>query len=341
MDTVSSTTSETSQLAKVVQEAGLSAQTQEVLFTAFGGHFQDMIAATGKASGINVTDESQTDAMKAAKVARLEVKRVRTATENTRKATKEDALRFGRAVDNVAGMIRGECEAVETRLEACEKYAELAEIKRAEVRRIDRATALMPFGTDVRYFDLGGMSEDAWNNLFTREQEAYQGRQAKAREQEEAARREKAELDARELKLREENARLRADAAERELKAKAEREANEAEMRKERAKIEAERAEADRIIREAREAQDRAEAADRAKAAAAQAQREAEERAARAKEDAPDAAKLRELAERVRTFEFPAVGPKSIDAIVKVRMSFLKTAEWLDRAAAVLEGGAK
>ena len=341
MDTVSTTMTDNTQLRRAVEAAALTHATQQQLLEAFGPHFQDMLAATGKAAGITVTDESQTDQMKAAKAVRLEVKRVRTATENTRKATKEDALRFGKAVDNVSRMIQGECEAVETRLEACEKYAELAEIKRAEVRRIDRATALMPFGTDVRYFDLGGMSEDAWNNLFTREQEAYQGRQAKAREQEEAARREKAELEARETKLREENARLRAEVAERELKAKAEREAHEAEMRKQQAQIDAERREAEKLLRDAREAQDRAEAEERAKAAAAQAQREAEERAARAKEDAPDAAKLREVAERVRTFEFPAVGPKSIDAIVKVRMSFLKTAEWLDRAAAVLEGGAK
>lgn len=108
-------------------------------------------------------------------------------------------------------------------------------------------------------------------------------------------------------------------------------------MRKERAKIEAERAEADRIIREAREAQDRAEAADRAKAAAAQAQQEADEREARAQEDAPDAAKLREVAERLRTFELPAVGPRAVSVIARIREANVKAAAWIEQQAAVLK----
>lgn len=328
MGSVSTATSETSQLVKAVQAAGLTHQTQDVLLTAFGPHFQDMLEATGKAAGINVTDESQTEQMKAAKVARLEVKRVRTATEATRKATKEDVLRFGKAVDNVSKMIQGECEAVETRLEDCEKFSERMEAKRAEIRRIDRATALMPFGTDTRFHDLGGMSEDAWNNLFTREKEAHEGRQAKAKAEAEAAARERAELEAREANLREENARLRAEVAERELKARAEREANEAEMRKQQAQIDAERREAEKLLREAREAQAAAEAEERAKAAAA-----------RAKEDAPDAAKLREVAERLRTFELPAVGPRAVAVLARIRATNVKAADWLDEQAKVLEGG--
>lgn len=340
MDTVSTTMTDNTQLRRAVEAAALTHATQQQLLEAFGPHFQDMLEATGKAASINVTDESQTDQMKAAKVARLEVKRVRTATENTRKATKEDALRFGKAVDNVSRMIQGECEAVETRLEACEKFAELAEIKRSEVRRVERATALMPFGTDTRFHDLGGMSEDAWNNLFNREQEAYQGRQAKARADAEAAKREEAERQARELKLREENARLKAEAAEVALKARAEREANEAELRKERERIDAERREADRIIRELNQMREEAEAAERAQAAAAQAQREAEERAARAKEDAPDAAKLREVAERLRTFELPAVGPRAVSVIARIREANVKAAAWIEQQAKVLEGGA-
>jgi hypothetical protein len=340
MGSVSSTVNERSELVKVIEAAGLAASTSETLLVSFGGHFCDMQEATSKAANIVVTDENQTAAMKAAKVARLEVKKVRTATENTRKLVKEDALRFGKAVDAVAGMIRGECEKVETRLEECETYAERAEAKRAEVRRIERATKLMPFGTDVRFFDLGGMSDEAWDNLFTREREAFEGRQAKAREQEEAAKREKAELEARETKLREENARLRAEVAERELKAKAEREANEAQLRAEREKIDAERREADRVISELNAMREEAEAADRAKAAAEQAQREREERAAQAAADAPDAAKLRALAEQIRTFEFPAVGPRAIGTVAKVRESFVRTAAWIEAQAKSLGGEA-
>lgn len=341
MDTVSTTTSETNELTKAVQTAGVTEKTQQTLLESFGPHFQEMLECAGEAQFIQVTDESETLKMKRARVLRLEIKKIRTACEATRKVVKEDALRFGKAVDAVAGMIKGECEKFEAHLEGCEKFSERMEAKRVEVRRIDRATKLMPFGTDVRYFDLGGMSEDAWNNLFTREQEAYEGRQAKARADAEAAKREEAERQARELKLREENARLKAEAAEVALKARAEREANEAEMRMRQAQIDAERREAEKLLREAREAQDRAEAAERAKAAAAQAQREAEEREARAKEDAPDAAKLREVAERLRTFELPAVGPRAVSVIARIREANVKAAAWIEQQAKLLEGGAK
>jgi DNA repair exonuclease SbcCD ATPase subunit len=341
MGSVSSTVKENSELVKAIEAAGVSASTSETLLVSFGGHFCDMQEATSKAANIVVTDENQTAAMKAAKVARLEIKKVRTATEATRKMVKEDALRFGKAVDAVAGMIRVECEKVETRLEECETYAERAEIKRSEVRRIDRATALMPFGTDTRYHDLGGMSDDAWNNLYTREREAFEGRQAKAKADAEAAAAAEAERRANELRLVKENAKLKAEAAERELKARAEREAHEAEMREERAKIDAERAEADRIMQEAKEAQAATEAAERAQAAAEQAKQEAEERAARALEDAPDAAKLRDVAERLRAFEFPAVGPRAVSVVARIREANVKAAAWVDQMAAVLEGGAK
>jgi hypothetical protein len=328
-------------LAKVIEAAGVSASTSETLLVSFGGHFCDMQEATKKAASIEVTDENQTAAMKAAKVARLEIKKVRTATEATRKLVKEDALRFGKAVDAVAGMIRGECEKVETRLEECETYAERAEAKRAEVRRIDRATKLMPFGTDVRFFDLGGMSDEAWQNLYTREREAYEGRQLKAKADAEAAQKAEDERRANEERLVKENATLKAEAAERELKANAEREANEAEMRAEREKIDAERREADRVISELNAMREEAEAADRANAEAEQAKREEEERAARAAADAPDAAKLREVAERLRTFELPAVGPRAVSVIARIREANVKAAAWVDQMAEVLEGGAK
>ncbi len=338
---MSSTVKEHSELAKVIEAAGVSASTSETLLVSFGGHFCDMQEATKKAASIEVTDENQTAAMKAAKVARLEIKKVRTATEATRKLVKEDALRFGKAVDAVAGMIRGECEKVETRLEECETYAERAEAKRAEVRRIDRATKLMPFGTDVRFFDLGGMSDEAWQNLYTREREAYEGRQLKAKADAEAAQKAEDERRANEERLVKENATLKAEAAERELKANAEREANEAEMRAEREKIDAERREADRVISELNAMREEAEAADRANAEAEQAKREEEERAARAAADAPDAAKLREVAERLRTFELPAVGPRAVSVIARIREANVKAAAWVDQMAEVLEGGAK
>jgi len=337
---LSTTTHEETALVKAVQAAQLAASTRDELLNAFGPHFTQMLALTAQASDITVTDETQTAAMKAARAARLEIKKVRTATESTRKLVKEDALRFGKAVDNVAGMIKAECESVETRLEECETFADRAEAKRAEARRGERLASLQPFGTDTRFIpDLGAMGEADWTALFTRERESFEARQA-AKERA-AAEAKKAEEERIELAKQQaaEIARLRAEAEQEKAKAKAEQARIDAENRAEREKIDAERREAAALMQKVRDAQAQADAEERAKAVAIQEERDREARGAQAAADAPDAAKLRELAERVRTFEFPAVGERAVGAIVRVRTSFVKTAEWLDQQAATLEGG--
>jgi uncharacterized protein (UPF0218 family) len=337
---LSTTTHEETALVKAVQAAQLTASTRDELLNAFGPHFTQMLTLTDQASAITVTDETQTAAMKAARTARLAIKKVRTETESTRKQVKEDALRFGKAVDNVAGMIKAECESVEKRLEECETFAERAESKRAEVRRGERLAALQPFGTDTRFLpDLGVMSETDWFALLERERESWSAREhVKERA---AAAATKAEEERIEMlkKQAAEITRLRADAEQEKAKAKEEQARIDAANRAEREKIDAERREATALMQKVRDAQAQAEIEERTKAVAIQEERDREAIAAQLAADAPDAAKLRELAERVRTFEFPAVGERAVGAIVRVRTSFVKTAEWLDQQAATLEGG--
>lgn len=344
-------TNEMTQLQHTIAAAGLAKQTQDVLFAAFGPHFEDMLDATGKAATINVTDESQIEQMKAAKVARLEVKKVRTATENTRKATKEDALRFGKAVDNVAGMIKEVCEAVETRLEACETFKERAEAKRREERRVSRVAALAEFGTDTRFMDLAAMEDDAWDSLIQREREALAGRQAKAKADAEAAAKAEEVRRAEESRLREENDRLRREQREREATAAAERAKVEAELAEQRAKIEADRQAAAAILLEAEEkaAREEAERARRERAEAARAaeverqkrlEAEQAERESRAALNAPDADKLRAVALALRQIEYPNVGDRAQQVIDRVRQGAERMASFVEEQASLLASGA-
>lgn len=344
-------TNETTKLQHTIAAAGLAKQTQDVLFAAFGPHFEDMLDATGKAATINVTDESQLEQMKAAKGARLEVKKVRTATENTRKATKEDALRFGKAVDNVAGMIKEVCEAVETRLEACETFKERAEAKRREERRVARVAALAEFGTDTRFMDLAAMEDDAWESLIQREREALAGRQAKAKADAETAAKAEADRRAEAEKLREENERLRKEQAERNATEAAERQKAAAELAaakakaqkeldEQRAKLDAERAELAKKLQEQQDRIDR-ENAERERVEREEAERkEAEDRRIRAEQNAPDADKLQAVALALRSIEYPQVGDRAQQVIDRVRQGAEKMAAFVEQQASLLASGA-
>lgn len=344
-------TDETTQLQQTIDAAGLEKQTQEVLFNAFGPHFQDMVAEFNKAKDIVVTDESQIEAMKAAKLARKAIATVRTATEKTRTAVKADALKFGTATDNVARMIRLKCEEFEKRLEEAETFKERAEAKRREERRVQRVAALAEFGTNIQFIDLSTMDEDAWNALYKREQEALAGRQAKAKADAEAAEKAEADRRAEAAKLREENERLRKDQAERNAKEAAERQkaadelaAAKAKAQKEldeqRDKLDAERAELQAKLKEQQERIDR-ENAERERVEREEAERkEAEDRRIRAEQNAPDADKLRAVALALRSLEYPQVGDRAQQVIDRVRQGAEKMAAFVEQQASLLASGA-
>ena len=137
-------------------------------------------------AAIVVSDESQIEQMAAARELRLSIRQTRIASENTRKALKEDALQEGKAIDGLGRAIRERLESMETHLLAQEEYAKRVAEERERVRR-EKADALL------------------------REQEAR-----------EAAEREAARA-AEEQRVRDENERLRKEAAQREAEIEAER----------------------------------------------------------------------------------------------------------------------
>lgn len=339
------------QLQETIDAAGLEKDTQDVLFKAFGPHFKDMVAEINKAKDISVTDESQTEAMKAAKLARKALVTVRTATEKTRTAVKADALKFGTATDNVARMIRLKCEEFEKRLEEAETFKERAEAKRREERRVQRVAALAEFGTDIRFMDLAIMDDEAWNALYKREQEALAGRQAKAKADAEAAEKAEADRRAEAAKLREENERLRKEQAERNAKEADERRKADAELAERRrkmeeeiaehrAKVEADARELAAKLRDQQERIDR-ENAERERVEREEAERkEAEDRRIRAEQNAPDADKLQAVALALRSIEYPQVGDRAQQVIDRVRQGAEKMAAFVEQQASLLASGA-
>jgi len=262
-------------LEQLLAKEGIAPESCADLVRAFALPFTQATALIADAQKIVVTDEKQTAAMKEAGIQRKAIKNVRTTAENTRKVLKEDSLKRGQSIDKVARMVREMCEREEARLEACEKFAEIAEAKRRDERAIDRANQLRPYTDPGIYTDLGGMSEETFALALSGAKDAHTARtEREAREAEEKAAAERAR--------QQELAAARAEA-----QAKAE-EARQA------------RAEADRVEKEAREA---AKAAEAERDAARQQARQAAEARQRAEERTKNQEASRRLEEQERNHQ--------------------------------------
>jgi len=338
-----------------------------------------------KALAIRVTSIDQKAEMQMARIARIELKNIRVAAEKTRKALKEDSLRMGKAIDGVNNLLLAAIEPLERHLEEQEQFAE--RLKAAEKARIltERTEAIAPYVTEGQAMPpLDSMTDEQWaayledtKLLHTAKIEAAQRAEAEriAREQAEAAERERVRLENEKLKKEaaEREAQMKAEreaaakaqaeleakaraereaatkkAAEAEAKAKAEREAIEAKAKAEREaaeKAQREAAEKARKEREDIEAKARAERIERERLEAEIAAKKAAEEAAQAKAAAeaakaaraPDKAKVKGIAATVRAISFPSVStPEAEKVLADIQAKAESFAKWIETQAATL-----
>jgi hypothetical protein len=307
------------ELCAVVKREGVAEQQQVALIGSFAPYHAQIAAARKTSEAItNGGDPLQ---RKMARECRLELRRVRSAIENTRKDAKADALRYGKAVDGMANVLKFLCEPEEKRLEEIEQ----AEVRKEQARIAalveSRTAALIEADANPAAYNLGAMDDATWDTVLAGAVKAKQDR-IEAERKAEAVRieRERKEAEERE-RIKAENERLKAEAEKREAEIKAEREKAEkaaqeaaAKAAKERAEIEAkakaerekeaaERAKVEARLKVEREAAQKAaqaaadEAARVAKAAADErAKREADEAKAKADKAAADKAESDRLA---------------------------------------------
>lgn len=325
-------------LLSVIGESGLTEQTSARLVQEFMPAFSAASAIVAESRNIVVTDATQVSEMKAARAARLKLREIRVESEKVRKALKEDSLRMGKAIDNVAKVIVMVTEPEEARLEEAEQFAIRSEAKRKAEAKSRREEILRPYGIDTQFYDLGGMTDAAFSQLLDATATAH----AVKREAAEKAERDRIAAEearkAEEARIRAENERLRAEreaqeraaAAER-AKAEEERKAIEAKHAAERKaaeeKARKEREEADAKLRAEREAREKLEREAAEKARADAAKRAAEERAAAKAAAAPDADKLRALAATVACVPIPKMATRAGSEAAE------QIARWLDDVA--------
>lgn len=304
------------QVLDVIESAGLEQDTTQTLKQKFLPFWEQAEKWRGMAEGLVVTDESQTREMKMAREARLALRAIRVDADKTRKALKEDSIRYGKAVQGVYNVIEYLIKPIEEHLLQQEQFVEIQAQKRLDALNAERQGVAGPL---MNWIDVDLPFNNApWAHFTESEfrQIVHAALSAKDAEEAEAARleaerlaREKAEAEERD-RLRKENERLRAERAELERQQAEERRKMEEQARKEQEeaekKLAAERAERERIQEEARR-KEQAEAA----------RRTAEEEARARAEAAPDKERLLAFAADISGISSPAVKSKSAKALAE------------------------
>jgi hypothetical protein len=334
------------ELCAVVKREGVAEQQQAVLIGSFAP-YHAQIAAARKTSE-TITDGGDPLQRKMARECRLELRRVRCAIENTRKDAKADALRYGKAVDGMANVLKFLCEPEEERLEEIEQ----AEVRKEQARIAalveHRTVALQAVNANPAAYNLAVMDDATWESVMSAAVKADQDRlAAEAKEQADRIERERKESEERE-RIKAENERLKAEAEKREAEIKAEREKEAAERAKVEAKLKAEREAAQKAAQAAADEAARvakAAADERAKREAAEAKAKADRAAAdKAESDrlaklaaAPDKEKLLALALEIGAMQIPEL---VTDAGIRIGSGIItmqrKMVAWIEQEAGKL-----
>ncbi len=214
---------EPQELVKYADQTGLDPTSAKTLVHSFRPVYIQAHEAIAAAQGVaeSVLDATCVTEIRKSRACRLAIRAARIEAERIHKANKEQALRFGKAVDGFKNILLAELVPVEEALRAAEETAERAEAARKAALKASREAELAPYldGSPI-LTDLSALTPEAWQKLLADHQLL---RQAKI----DAAAKAKAERLAREeeaKRIAQENERLKKEAEAREAAAKAERE---------------------------------------------------------------------------------------------------------------------
>lgn len=330
----------TTKLNEIVVAAKVTESKGEEIKRGFRPFFVQFIDVYADAADVG-------DDPRKARTTRLAMRKIRVAADKKRKELKADAMSEVKAIDAVGKYLRDHISASEDNMRDIEEAEARREAERKERLATERAAKIGDL-SDPSFYDLGGMSEEAFVALFDGLVAAKEARERKAREEAERIERERKVREEEEAKRKADLAKAKAEAAllraERkkaeEAAAKKEREAREkmARLRREAQEKEA------RLRREAREARERAERAEREAAAKEAAKRKAAEEAERERlakaaraAAAPDKEKLLRFADVLNNLDVPKMDTEAGKIVEqKLNTSLVNFANWTRTAASKL-----
>jgi hypothetical protein len=154
-------------IESLIKIARVDATQEGLIRRNFGHYFRDLAELRKEVFSLVVTDETEIQKMALAREKRLRLKSIRVNAEHTRKAGKDESLRYGRLWDGLYKLIEGPCVEGEDHLEKQENFAKIAEQNRRQELKERRSLELSPYVETTVFFDLAHMSEEAYQMLLS------------------------------------------------------------------------------------------------------------------------------------------------------------------------------
>lgn len=166
------------ELTKVISEnqlIELPKATQHAL--AFAPNMNKVVELSKALATMNKENPTDTEA-KVARAERLALVKNRTAAGKIKDERKSGLLTEGKLVDNLYGVVKNSSELIEAEYEKIEKFAENREKERKEKLKAERLELLLPYTENADKFDLGGMEEETFNDLYAGLKATFEAKQA-------------------------------------------------------------------------------------------------------------------------------------------------------------------
>lgn len=180
---------ENTHLLQVVKNSGLNEEKSIILLGKFEEYTKVVDEWKLKSKELVITNIEQVTEMKMCREAYKLIKGKVVDIEKTRKSLKEDSLKEGRAIDEVAKELKNLLEPLRDELKEKSEFADRVEASRIEQLKTNRLALLEPFGTDTTFIPLGDLGEEDFQVLLKKEKEFFnfQKEQAEKAEQERVA----------------------------------------------------------------------------------------------------------------------------------------------------------
>ena len=233
---------ETKQLDEVIKNSGLAIKEADEIKESYLPFLARLVEIQNQAVKINFETPTALDE-KISRELRLATIKIRTEAGKLKDEQKRVDLLRGKVKQDSYNLIASSCKLAEEVFFNVEKARELAEKKRKEELRIDRSEKLSAYCENLSFYNLGEMSEDQFNDLYTGLRTTHE---AKIEAEKKAEEKRLAEIEAerkRQEAIRLENEKLKKDAEEKEQLAEIERQKNTKILADQKAKADKERAE--------------------------------------------------------------------------------------------------
>lgn len=178
-----------SSLITILDRNGLDVAIKKNITEQFIPYLDELNQLKDQVLDIRVTSIEQVDEMKAAKQARLLLRKIRTSADKTRKDLKEDSLKYGRAVQEVYNAIEGQITPLEDYLREQEEYVERMEAERISKMVRERQAQIAQYASFAPQPDqvIAAMTDEAFAMLKAGIEAQYQEHLRKQAEAEAAA----------------------------------------------------------------------------------------------------------------------------------------------------------